>query len=137
MNSFNFKNAIFIGAFMYNFSILKFNRFFTNEKFSKVDSLFDFNGQVLVLVWGLCYLSVTWSYASTPYTILVFALEKLFYTAHYIQWHTREANEIQCTSSPSLTDEHDANTRAFFRLYGIGDGIFCLRFIGIFTTSVY
>jgi hypothetical protein len=122
------QTVLIILAACYNFCILPASKFFQDESFFKVDSLFDRNGCILVLVWGMCFLSTAWSYAQTPYTILVFAVEKVFYTIHFVRF-----------PNPPLSESREVSKERskFFDAYGIGDGIFAIIFAVIFGLEVF
>jgi hypothetical protein len=122
------QTILLILATCYNFCILPASKFLKDESFFRVDPLFDRNGCILVLVWGFCYLSTAWSYAQTPYTILVFAVEKLFYTYHFIKFH-----------NPPLSESREViqGRSKFFDAYGVGDGVFMIVFLVIFGLEVF
>jgi len=104
------QTAGILAAAAYNFCILLVTKGLTSKSFFKVDPLFDRNGCVLVLVWGLAYLSTAWSYSHTPWTMAVFALEKAFYAAHW-------ARTVRSLKLP----KGDFLSTFFFSLYGLGD----------------
>jgi hypothetical protein len=81
--------GIFIGFIVcasYNVvGILVFTRFFTARGFFEAyPEAFSREGCVGVMLWGLAYLSVCTTYMNTPYTVLLFALEKLVYVIMWI-----------------------------------------------------
>jgi len=47
----------YIFAAIYNFSILIFCKLFTND-LGKYDDLFNFNGIIMILLWGMSYVSI-------------------------------------------------------------------------------
>jgi hypothetical protein len=41
-------------------------------------------GVIFIMLWGLAYLSICYTYVNVPYLVLLFALEKLTYVLIYI-----------------------------------------------------
>lgn len=83
--------GIFIGFIIcsaYNiFGVLFTSKFFTSKEFFQVyPEAFSKTGCVAIILWGLAYLSVCTSYRDTPYTILLFVIEKLAYVIIYIMF---------------------------------------------------
>jgi len=75
----------------------------------------------------LCYLSVCYSYVSTPYTVLAFAVEKLVYVIIYIRFlkngGVKKISEIA---------SQDPLAALFFSSFGIGDGLSMIFFLVVF-----
>jgi len=118
------QTAGILAAAAYNFCILLVTKGLTSKSFFKVDPLFDRNGCVLVLVWGLAYLSTAWSYSHTPWTMAVFALEKAFYAAHW-------ARTVRSLKLP----KGDFLSTFFFSLYGLGDAASGALFAAVFFAA--
>lgn len=108
-------------AGLYNLGIVSFSRGFSNT-LGAVDPLFDPSGCVLVLLWGLAFLSVRRAYAAVPLLSGVFILEKAYYVAHWVAWMQAHAAEL-----PAMA-EKDPITAFFFTFYGIGDALSFLFF---------
>ncbi len=108
-----------------NLGVLIFSRFFTNNAFPQFDPvvLSDF-GVLMIVIWGLAYISVAKSYASVKWLVAVFAVEKLIYGAVWIHWQLNN----------SLADVFAVDTMAgiFYSIYGINDWLFCAFFTWVF-----
>ena len=115
----------FVIAGLMNLSVLIFSRFFTNTSISKFDPdvLSNF-GLVMIIVWGLAYISVAKNFKTVKWLIAVFVIEKLIYGIVWIKWLTN--NE--------LTKVYNEDTLAgiFYTIYGLNDLAFCLFFLIVF-----
>mmetsp|Transcript_14151 Transcript_14151/g.36311 ORF Transcript_14151/g.36311 Transcript_14151/m.36311 type:complete len:139 (+) Transcript_14151:105-521(+) len=116
---------LFLAAGLYNAGILLFSRG-CGDALGAVDPLFDGNGCVGVLLWGLAYAALHDAYHHAPKLCLVFALEKLFYGGHWLAWLSAHGGEL-----PELL-RADPLTGIFFALYGIGDLGFAAGFFAAF-----
>ena len=112
---------LFVGAGIFNSGILLFSKGLS-DNLGEVDPLFNFGGCIGILLWGLAYASTAMSHEQTPATSLVFALEKLFYGAHWLLWLSAEGGKL-----PAML-KADPLTGAFFCLYGAGDLAFMAFF---------
>jgi hypothetical protein len=114
----------FLAAGAYNiFGILIFSQFFTNTSLAAADpAVFSWLGQIAILLWGLAYCAVAYSYLHTPLLIAVFAAEKLLYSVAWLIWLVKNGSTIPDMAADSLL------TAIFFSLYGVGDIISCLFF---------
>ena len=116
--------AGFLLAAAYNLSIIVVSKLFTSGDLFDFDPLFNRDGCVCVVLWGLAYASMSTTYDSAPYVCLVFALEKIFY---YVHWHMTVARR---DTSPAKSAQF------FYRLYGLGDLAFGVFFFYIFGHAV-
>jgi hypothetical protein len=112
---------IFVIAGLYNFSILIFSKFFTNPLLEKYDNLFNFNGTIGILLWGMAYISIYKSYNKVPILNIVFFIEKMYYVYSWIMWLNKE--------SIDKVFQEDFLTGLFYAVYGIGDLFFGLFFL--------
>jgi len=80
-----------IAACSYNFLILFFNGFFTNSNFiaELEPDMFSPFGQLVVLVWGLCFLAAGYDGQSSGAIWLAFSVEKFVYVIGWGLWNTR------------------------------------------------
>jgi hypothetical protein len=115
----------FIIAGLTNTSVLVFSRLFTNPIISEFDPdvLSNF-GLVMILVWGLAYLSVAKNYAKVKWLIGVFAVEKLIYGLVWTNW--------MLNNSVSDVFEKDTMAGLFYSIYGINDWLFSIFFLLVF-----
>jgi len=105
--------------------VLTFSKFFTNDAISLADSNVMSNfGMIMILVWGLAYISVSKSYRNVKWLVAVFALEKLVYIAAWIMWHMN--------NNVANLWESDAFAGAFLSIYGINDILFFFFFAWVF-----
>jgi hypothetical protein len=70
----------FITSGLMNASVLIFSRLFTNATIPEFDPTVMSNfGLLMILIWGLAYLSVAKKYHEVRWLIGIFAIEKLIY----------------------------------------------------------
>ena len=113
-----------IGGLM-NLSVLIFSRLFTNETIAEFDPKVLSNfGLVLIVVWGLAYLSVAKNYQSVKWLVAVFAVEKFIYGCVWTNW--------LLTNSISKVYEKDVMAGLFYSMYGINDWLFFIFFSFVF-----
>lgn len=113
-----------IGGLM-NLSVLIFSRFFTNETIAEFDPevLSNF-GLLIIVIWGLAYLSVAKNYKSVKWLVAVFAVEKFIYGCAWTNW--------LLTNSISKVYEKDVMAGLFYSMYGINDWLFFIFFSFVF-----
>ncbi len=106
--------------------VLTFSRFFSNAVIQEFDSeaLSNF-GLLMILIWGLAYISVNKSYENVKWLVGVFAVEKLIYAVYWTNWIVN--NNI------SDVFEKDKMAGIFYAIYGINDWIFFIFFLIVFT----
>ena len=114
-------------AALYNLCIVIFSRGFS-DVLGAVDPLFGSGGSVGILLWGMAYYALRNRYAQAPAVALVFAVEKLFYAAHWAVWMGGHSGEL-----PGLFDA-DPMTGLFFAIYGAGDALFMVFFFWVSWT---
>ncbi len=117
----------FIAAGLMNFTVLIWSRFFTNSVISKYDAVVMSNfGLLMIVIWGLAYISVAKRFENVKWLVAVFAIEKLIYGIIWMGWHTD--NKV------SNVFTEDTFAGIFFSIYGLNDWIFCLFFTTVFVT---
>ena len=119
----------FIAAGLMNLSVLIFSRGFTNAVIAEYDAeLMSDVGLLLIILWGLAYISVANNYQHVKWLVGVFALEKFIYGCAWIRW----------MSNHSLADvaAKDKMAAAFYATYGLNDWVFCLFFLFVFIQLV-
>ncbi len=115
----------FIIAGLMNASVLIFSRFFTNPTIAEFDPTVMSNfGLVMILVWGLAYMSIAKSYHTVKWLVGVFAVEKLIYGCVWINW--------MVTNSISDVFDKDMMAGIFYAIYGINDWVFFIFFLLVF-----
>ena len=117
----------FIAAGLMNIiAILIFSKIFTNDVIPETDPVvMSHFGMLLIMVWGLAYISVSKSYKSVKWLVLVFAIEKLIYGIAWILWLSK--------NSISEVYGQDIFAGVFFSIYGFNDLLFCLFFGYVFV----
>lgn len=119
----------FIIAGLMNMSVLIFSRFFTNPVIAKFDPVVMSNfGLLMIIVWGLAYISIYKSYHQVKWLVLVFAIEKLLYVYTWIQWLLN--NQL------SNVYNQDAMAGAFYSIYGVNDSLFFIFFSLVFIRLI-
>ena len=107
---------------------LIFSRFFTNENIIEADPVVMSNfGLLMIFVWGLVFLSIYQKYEQLNWLVVVFAIEKLIYGLHWINW----------ISNNDLYDVYNKDQMAgiFYATYGVNDLLFFVFFMSVFIKS--
>ncbi len=130
MNSKKITLGFVTAGLMNIIAILIFSKFFTNDVIPETDPVVMSNfGMLMIMVWGLAYISVSKSYNSeasgVKWLVLVFAIEKLIYGIAWILWLS--------TNSISEVYEQDIFAGVFFSIYGLNDLLFCFFFSYVFV----
>ena len=122
---------VFVMAGMANIvTILIATRAFTDPLISQVDpSVFSTPGLVLIMVWGLAYLTIAPIWWKIPRMCLVFMLEKLVYVVCWILWISKQHDQL-----PGLWDIN-WQIALFYGGYGIVDTAFSLFFFWAWMTA--
>jgi len=96
----------------------------TTDTLVKADpAVFSTFGLLMIMLWGLAYISTARFATVSVLLPLVFALEKLAYTLNWATWlgeHSAQLASIR---------EQDFLGGFFLGGYGINDGLFCLFFV--------
>ena len=115
----------FILAGIMNCSVLLFSRGFTNKIINTYDPDVMSNfGMVMILIWGLAYISVAYKFQNVKWLVFIFAIEKLIYGCVWLQWIT--------TNDVSKVYDEDKMAGMFYSIYGINDWLFCVFFLYVF-----
>lgn len=115
----------FIISGLMNMSVLIFSRFFTNPTIPEVDPNVMSNfGLLMILMWGLAYISVAKNYHKVNWLVGIFAVEKFIYAFVWTNWILK--NNI------SEVYEKDLMAGMFYSIYGINDWVFFGFFIFVF-----
>jgi len=115
------KNGFIAAGLMNIGGVLLFSRAFTNEAINQADSVVMSNfGLLMIMVWGLAYISVCNVYENVRWLIAVFAIEKLVYILVWGMWiANNDLNSLY---------EKDLFAGVFYTIYGPNDIIFMLFF---------
>ena len=81
-------------------------------------------GLLMILVWGLAYISVAKSYHQVKWLVGVFAIEKLIYGVIWTNW--------MINNSISEVYDKDFMAGIFYSIYGMNDWMFFLFFFVVF-----
>ena len=121
----------FIAAGIANIGgVLLFSQFFNNTSLNTASPVVMSNfGLLMIIIWGLAYISVNKVYANTRLLVGVFAIEKFIYVLSWCIWMFQHGSNI-----PALF-EQSALTGAFMLIYGPNDLFFMLFFIWVFTSK--
>ncbi|PZX48332.1 hypothetical protein [Algoriphagus chordae] len=120
----------FIAAGLMNIGgVLIFSRFFTNATIGKFDPLVMSNfGLLMILVWGLAYLSVAKDFTKVNWLIAVFAVEKFIYGFVWTKWLLN--NDLAAVYA------EDAMAGIFYTIYGANDWLFFGFFSYVFLKNL-
>lgn len=115
----------FVIAGLMNMTVLINSRLFTNETIPKFDPVVMSNfGLLMIVIWGLAYISVAKKYQAVKWLVGVFAIEKLIYGCAWINW--------MMNNSVSDVYAEDAMAGMFYSVYGINDWVFFFFFSFVF-----
>ncbi len=115
----------FVIAGLMNMTVLINSRLFTNETIPKFDPVVMSNfGLLMIVIWGLAYISVAQKYQAVKWLVGVFAIEKLIYGCAWINW--------MMNNSVSDVYAEDAMAGMFYSVYGINDWVFFFFFSFVF-----
>ena len=115
----------FILAGVMNSSVLLFSRGFTNKTINAYDPDVMSNfGMLMILIWGLAYISIAYKFQNVKWLVFVFAIEKLIYGSVWLQWMT--------TNDVSIIYDKDKMAGIFYSIYGLNDWLFCVFFLYVF-----
>ena len=107
---------------------LIFSRFFTNKIIPEADPVVMSNfGLLMIIVWGLVFLSISQKYEQLNWLVGVFAIEKFIYGFNWINWISN--NDL----SAVYNKDHMAGI--FYALYGVNDWLFFMFFLSVFIKS--
>lgn len=115
----------FIISGIMNASVLLFSRVFTNPTIPEFDPVVMSNfGLLMILIWGLAYISVAQNYHKVKWLVGVFAVEKLIYGCVWTNW--------MLNNSLSEVYEKDLMAGMFYSTYGINDWLFFVFYTLVF-----
>ena len=115
----------FIIAGLMNLSVLVFSRFFTNSTIPEFDPDVMSNfGLLMIVLWGLAYMSIAKNYQDLKWLVGVFAIEKFIYGFTWIKW--------MLNNNISDVLEKDTMAGMFYSIYGINDWLFFIFFLIVF-----
>lgn len=119
----------FVIAGLMNMTVLVFSRFFTNTVISDADPAVMSNfGLLMIVIWGLAYISIAKTFMLLKWLVGVFAIEKLIYGITWTQWmlHNNVLNVFKKDTMAGL----------FYAIYGVNDWVFFLFFTFVFIRLV-
>jgi len=128
MNRSFINKGLFAAAAMNITGVLVFSRGFTNSTINTADPFLMSNfGLLMIVVWGLAYMSATTINSNIKWLAGVFALEKLIYFVFWVLWLL--GNDL------SEVYSKDVFAGIFYSIYGINDLLFMLFFVAIFLSN--
>ena len=105
--------------------VLVSSRCFTNDAIPAVDGVVMSNfGLLMIVIWGLAYISVSKNYDKVKWLVGVFAIEKFIYGFVWTKW--------MLNNNLSNVFEKDKSAGLFYATYGINDWIFFVFFSIVF-----
>jgi hypothetical protein len=127
MNQKLLKNGFILAALM-NFSVLVFSRGFTNTAINEADPVVMSNfGLLMIVMWGIAYLSAVTVISNIKWVAGAFALEKLIYGVVWVKWLL--GNSLEAVYST------DIFAGIFYSIYGLNDFFFMAFFLWVFISS--
>ncbi|MEZ5462627.1 hypothetical protein [Dokdonella sp.] len=122
------RNGLVAAGVMNIAGVLLFSRAFTNNAINEADPVVmsDF-GLLMIVVWGLAYISAAFINANIKWLAGAFAVEKLVYVVVWVLWLSE--------NSLSALYSRDLFAGAFFSIYGVNDLLFMLFFGWVFLSG--
>lgn len=121
------KNGFILAALM-NFSVLVFSRGFSNVAINEADPIVMSNfGLLMIVMWGLAYLSAITVISNIKWIAGAFALEKLIYVVVWVKWLL--GNSLETVYSADLF------AGVFYSIYGLNDFLFMVFFAWVFLSA--
>ncbi len=112
----------FVIAGLMNMTVLVFSRFFTNSVITESDPVVMSNfGLLMIVVWGLAYISVAKHYHNVKWLVGVFAIEKFIYGFIWIKWMLNN-NVLDVFAKDKMAG-------IFYGIYGVNDWLFFIFFL--------
>lgn len=113
-----------IAGFM-NMTVFVFSRFFTNSVIPEFDPVVMSNfGLLMIVLWGLAYISVAKNYHHVKWLVGIFAVEKFIYGFSWIKW--------MLNNNVSDVFTKDKMAGIFYAIYGVNDWMFFIFFLFVF-----
>ncbi len=110
--------------------VLANSRFFTNAVIPAIDPVVMSNfGLLMIVIWGLAYISVAKNFDKVKWLVGVFAIEKFIYGFIWTKWILN--------NNLSTVFEKDTSAGIFYAIYGINDWIFFVFFLLVFLRLMY
>jgi hypothetical protein len=124
------RNGYLVAGLVNLGGVLFFSKGFTNADLAPLyPEVFSNFGLVLILLWGLAYLSVHRRWKENVHLALVFALEKLCYIIVWVYWMSRHGSEL-----PEILGRSPLSG-IFLIVYGPNDFIFMLIFVAAYAMA--
>lgn len=119
----------FVTAGLMNMAVLIFSRFFTNAVIAEYDPVVMSNfGLLMIVIWGLAYISVAKNYTDVKWLVGVFAIEKFIYGFIWVKW--------MLNNNVSDVFSKDVMAGIFYSIYGVNDWIFFIFFLLVFLRLI-
>lgn len=118
-----------LSGMMNIFGVLIFSRLFSNTVIPEFDSLAMSNfGLVMIVIWGIAYISVSKKFYEVKWLIGVFVIEKIMYALYWTNWiATHNLSEVY---------SKDKMAGIFYTIYGINDWLFFVFFLVVFIRLI-
>lgn len=115
----------FIIAGLMNATVLIFSKLFTNSTIPEFDPQVMSNfGLLMILIWGLAYMSVAKKYYQVRWLVGIFVIEKFIYGFIWTNWIiNNNVYEVY---------KKDVMAGLFYSIYGINDWVFFIFFLSVF-----
>ncbi|OAB30360.1 hypothetical protein SAMN05444395_11018 [Flavobacterium fryxellicola] len=115
----------FLIAGLMNATVLIFSKLFTNSIITEFDPQVMSNfGLLMILIWGLTYMSVAKKYHEVKWLVGIFVIEKFIYGFIWTNWIINN----------NVYDVYKKDVLAglFYSIYGINDWVFFIFFLSVF-----
>jgi hypothetical protein len=103
---------------------LIFSKCLTSNTISEIDPfVMSKFGLIMIMVWGLAFISIAKNFHKNRFIIAVFSLEKLVYIIAWCLWYFNKDYSMESIF------QKDFLAGTFYSLYGLNDLFFLLLFI--------
>jgi hypothetical protein len=118
-----------LSGLMNIFGVLIFSRLFSNAIIPEFDNqaLSNF-GLLMIVIWGIVFISVSKNFYQAKWLIGVFVIEKLIYATHWTNW--------MANNNLSEVFVKDKMAGIFYTIYGINDWLFFVFFLIVFIRLI-
>ncbi|MFT4716018.1 MAG: hypothetical protein ACI861_000476 [Paracoccaceae bacterium] len=130
MQASTIRNGFWLAGLANIFGVLLFSKGFSSGALSAYDPVVmsDF-GLVMIIVWGLAYISIAKNALRNRWIVGVFAIEKLIYVAVWLLWVTSNFGDLAAIYAD------DFLAGIFFSFYGLSDLVFAGFFLAVFRKA--
>lgn len=131
MNDKLIKNGFILAGLANVIGTLVVTRGMTSDTLAAADPLlFSSFGSLMIILWGVAYISSSQFATRSVLLPATFAVEKLAYTIAWVLWTADHGSTVAAIS------EYDLLGGMFLAGYGINDGLWCIFFAAVAVVNL-